>query len=100
MGCKNKEVELSSCENFAFFKCKDSASYCRCSAISLFPDISHINHFSQIDTEQDAALLHHSIGDEQENDDSTPLLPAFRWASYQTNIKKGATHEPLLYLLS
>lgn len=38
-------------------KYEGSAPYCRCSAISLRPDISHINHFSQIDTEKDEALL-------------------------------------------
>lgn len=40
----------------ALRKYEGSAAYCRCSAISLSPDISHINHFSQIDTEQDEAL--------------------------------------------
>lgn len=39
------------------WKYKGFASCCRCSAISLWPDISRINHFSQIDTEQDEALL-------------------------------------------
>lgn len=39
------------------WKYEGSTPYCRCSAISLCPDISHINHFSQINTEQDEALL-------------------------------------------
>lgn len=128
---RNKEVELKEAENkkwekeiswkrghgelgnvHEFWKYEGSSPYCRCSAISLRPDISHINHFSQIDTEQDEALLplphpnawqHWEWAWAQAWGWYTLHLPVFRSASPQTSGKsfqKRATHDPLLYCLS
>lgn len=69
---------------------KGSASYCRCSAISLRSDSSHINHFSQINTEQDTALLHHSIEDGHEHDGGTSCLQVGFLSDISQEYKEGS----------
>lgn len=87
----------------ALWKYEGSAAYCRCSAISLSPDISHINHFSPIDTEQDKALLPHPHPTASQHPEwacgrytFSPCLQVGLNKTSGKSIQKGATHDPLV----